>query len=119
MFDYGEKIIDLGTARSSETTTSTIVIPKGTYPTEPSSTCRSMQSPTWTSDSGHLKGPAHPKHLDGKREWLTVQYIDHFTLSHGGVLDGQGAIAYTDEFIKGFKSNIKLPNVSPKFNKYI
>nr|BAF37787.1 hypothetical protein [Ipomoea trifida] len=59
-----------------------------------------------------LKAPANPNDIDGKKEWIIVQYIDHFTLSGGGTLDGQGNVQVYDAKDKGFKSN-NLPNVNP------
>nr|GMC75034.1 polygalacturonase-like [Ipomoea batatas]GMD21736.1 polygalacturonase-like [Ipomoea batatas] len=87
-------------------TASTIVIPKGAYPMTQVVLSGPSKAPLEIQLMGTLKAPPNPKDMDMKKEWLTIQYIDHFTLTGGGTLDGQGnVIVYP---AKG-KSH-KLPN---------
>ncbi|KAJ8532012.1 hypothetical protein K7X08_011935 [Anisodus acutangulus] len=51
-----------------------------------------------------LKANADPKQLSADIEWLTVNYIDRFTLSGGGIFDGQGKAT-------GLKIIARIPKV--------
>nr|GMD26495.1 polygalacturonase-like [Ipomoea batatas] len=107
--DVGPALLTAWKEACATTTPSTIVIPKGTYPMTQVLLAGPCKAPIELKIEATLKAPANPNDMDGKKEWLTVQYMDHFTLSGGGTLDGQGNVQVYAAKDKGFKSN-KLPN---------
>ncbi|KAJ8532019.1 hypothetical protein K7X08_011942 [Anisodus acutangulus] len=54
-----------------------------------------------------LKANADPKQLSADIEWLIVNYIDRFTLSGGGIFDGQESIN-TDGIHVARSSNVNI-----------
>lgn len=59
-----------------------------------------------------LKAPPNPSQLKKDMEWLTINHIDHFTLSGGGIFDGQGEQGWAQNDCKNSESCGKLLNVS-------
>ncbi|MCD7450138.1 Polygalacturonase 1 [Datura stramonium] len=57
-----------------------------------------------------LKAPPNSRQLKHDMEWLTTKHIDHFTLSGGGILDGQGEQGWQQNDCKNSQSCNKLPN---------
>lgn len=93
------------------TSPSTIVIPKGTFTMNQVKLEGPCKSPLELQIQATLKAPSDPSQLK-VGEWLTVNKIDQFTMSGGGILDGQAAAAWE---CKQSKKCNKLPNVSPMF----
>ncbi|PKI69743.1 hypothetical protein CRG98_009899 [Punica granatum] len=77
----------------ASTSPSKIVIPKGTFLLGEVKIQGPCKAPVEIQVQGTVKAPADPSSFktDG---WLTFNYIDKFTLSGGGVFDGQGKIAW-------------------------
>lgn len=48
---------------------------------------------------------------DKKREWITVNYVTNFTISGGGVFDGQGTEAWKSNDCHKKQNCAKLPYV--------
>lgn len=93
------------------TTASTIVIPKGTYPMTQVVLAGPCKAPIELQILGTLEAPSDDKTLDTSKEWLTVQYVDGFTLTGGGIFDGQGTATWEHNDCKKTKSCNLLPNV--------
>nr|GLL30267.1 polygalacturonase-like [Ipomoea trifida] len=107
--DISPDLLKAWTEACAATTPSTIVIPKGTFEMKQALLKGPCKAPVELQIQATLKAPPNPNDMDGKREWLTVEYVDHFTLSGGGTLDGQGNVQVYAAKDKGFKSD-KLPN---------
>ncbi|XP_019176482.1 PREDICTED: polygalacturonase-like isoform X1 [Ipomoea nil] len=107
--DVGPLLMKAWKEACAATTASTIVIPKGTFPMTQVSLEGPCKAPVELKIMAILKAPPDPKNMDGKKEWLIVGRVDHFTLSGGGTLDGQGNVQVYPAKEKGFKSD-KLPN---------
>ncbi|XP_019176432.1 PREDICTED: polygalacturonase-like [Ipomoea nil] len=108
--DVGPALLKAWEKACKAKTPSTLVIPKGTYPM----TQVLLKGPCKASSielqiQGTLKAPPNPNDMECKKEWITINYVDHFTLSGGGTLDGQGNVKVYAAKEKGFKSD-KLPN---------
>ncbi|XP_057792961.1 polygalacturonase-like [Salvia miltiorrhiza] len=75
------------------------------------------KSPIELQVQGTVKAPADPYQLpDKQKEWITINYLNYFTLFGGGVFDGQGKIAWTKNDCHKNKNCMKLPmNLSFNF----
>nr|GMD24851.1 polygalacturonase-like [Ipomoea batatas] len=109
--DISVALLDVWNEACKDTTPSTILIPKGTYPMSQVVLSGPCKAPIRLQIHATLKAPLDLKTLDPKKEWLTIQYVDNFTLSGGGILDGQGAIAWLrNDCGRTIGSCNKLPN---------
>ncbi|KAF7806934.1 polygalacturonase-like [Senna tora] len=52
------------------------------------------KAPIEVQVNGELRAPANPDKLDGNAQWVKFTYINFFTLSGGGIFDGQGPTAW-------------------------
>ncbi|OWM77542.1 exopolygalacturonase-like [Punica granatum] len=94
-------------------TPSKIVIPPGTYPLGEITLQGPCKAPLEVQLQGTLKAPADSAQFkqDG---WVTFQYLDGFTLSGGGVFDGQGKLAWSQNDCNKNKNCRKIINL--RFN---
>nr|GMD21735.1 polygalacturonase-like [Ipomoea batatas] len=104
--DIGPALLKAWKEACAAKTASTIVIPKGAYPMSQVVLSGPSKAPLEIQLMGTLKAPPNPKDMDMTKNWLTIQYIDHLTITGGGTLDGQGNVVVYPA--KG-KSH-KLPN---------
>ncbi|KAB1208699.1 Exopolygalacturonase [Morella rubra] len=72
----------------------TVVVPKGTYQLSKVTFPGPCNGPIGLQVSGTLVAPGNPGQL--KDAWITFLRIDQFTLSGGGVLDGNGESTWKD-----------------------
>lgn len=69
-------------------------------------------SPLELEVKGTIKAPADPNQLPNKEwEWITINYVNFFTISGGGVFDGQGQQAWTQNDCNKNEECAKLPIV--------
>ncbi|XP_016503030.1 polygalacturonase-like [Nicotiana tabacum] len=108
--DISKAVLDAFKEACAATSPSTIVIPKGTYQMNQVKLQGPCKAPVELQVQAILKAPSDPKQLNADVEWLTVNYIDRFTLSGGGVFDGQGKQAWDQNNCKDSKSCSNLPN---------
>ena len=92
-------------------TPSSVVIPKGTFLSNELKIEGPCKAPIEFHLQATLKAPADPRKMMGGGEWITFRNIDHFTLLGGGVFDGQGKTAWTQNDCKQTGKCSKLPNV--------
>ncbi|KAL3520669.1 hypothetical protein ACH5RR_018818 [Cinchona calisaya] len=90
-------------------TPSKIIVPKGTFGLGKVTLEGPCKAPIELQVQGTLKAPQNPS-LIKVGEWVTILYLDHFTLSGGGTFDGQGAIAWTQNDCSKTSECNKLPN---------
>ncbi|XP_059274579.1 polygalacturonase-like [Lycium ferocissimum] len=91
-------------------TPSKVVIPKGNFLMNQVRLEGNCKAPLELQIHATLKAPPNPSQLKHDMEWLTVNHIDHFTLSGGGILDGQGEQGWAQNDCKNSESCSKLPN---------
>nr|BAO02513.1 predicted polygalacturonase ortholog [Nicotiana alata] len=104
--DISEALLSAFKEACQSTSPSTIVIPKGTFTMNQVKLEGPCKSPLELQIQATLKAPSDPSQLK-VGEWLTVNKIDQFTMSGGGILDGQAAAAWE---CKNSKKCNKLPN---------
>lgn len=92
-------------------TPNTIVVPKGTFGLIKATLGGPCKAPIELQVQGILRAPQNPS-LIKEGEWVTIQHLDHFTLSGGGTFDGQGARAWSQNDCAKTGECSKLPNVS-------
>lgn len=73
-----------------------ILIPAGTWILKQAHLVGPNKAPVELQVKGTVKALEDPKLLPNKEfEWITVNYVNFFTLSGGGVFDGMGKTAWT------------------------
>ncbi|KAK4342459.1 hypothetical protein RND71_038275 [Anisodus tanguticus] len=110
--DISKALLDAFKEACASTSPSTIVIPKGTFEMAQVKLQGPCKAPLELQVQATLKANADPKQLSADIEWLTVNYIDRFTLSGGGIFDGQGKAAWSQNNCKDSKSCGNLPNLT-------
>ncbi|KAL6140228.1 hypothetical protein ACLB2K_058528 [Fragaria x ananassa] len=78
----------------ASTSPSKIIIPKGTYPLKEAEFSGPCKAPIEMQLQGTLQAPEDSTQLTKPDTWIGFLYINDFTLSGGGVFDGQGAKAW-------------------------
>lgn len=74
-----------------------IVIPKGEYPTGPCALKGPCKGSIDIELAGNLKAPADPAVFKGYDSFIKIESVDHLTVTGvagGGIVDGQGHIAW-------------------------
>ncbi|KAL0449795.1 UNVERIFIED_CONTAM: Polygalacturonase [Sesamum latifolium] len=96
---------------------SKILIPQGTFTVSQVKLEGPNKAPIELEVQATLKAFPDPNQLpDKKAEWITVNYVNYFTLSGGGVFDGQGQVAWKMNDCHKNKKCPKLPyNLSFNF----
>ncbi|XP_019164650.1 PREDICTED: polygalacturonase-like [Ipomoea nil] len=108
--DISPELLKAWDEACAATTPSIIVIPKGTFQMKQALLKGPCKAPIELKIKATLKAPPNPNDMECKKEWLTINYVDDFTLSGDGTLDGQGDVQiYGQKKDTGFKSD-KLPN---------
>ncbi|XP_027183726.1 exopolygalacturonase-like [Coffea eugenioides] len=107
--DISQALLSAWKAACNSPKPSTIVIPRGTFGLLQASLEGPCKAPIELQVQGTLKAPQNPNLIkDG--EWVTIQYLDHFTLSGSGTFDGQGARAWAQNDCAKASDCSKLPN---------
>ncbi|KAJ6378661.1 hypothetical protein OIU78_028814 [Salix suchowensis] len=99
----------------ASTSPSTVLIPKGTFLLGPVIISGPCKAAIELQVKGKLQAPADMSEFEGFSSWITLSYVDQFTLTGGGTFDGQGKLE-SNQRICGKDKHCKLPPVSLKFN---
>ncbi|KAJ6733023.1 POLYGALACTURONASE [Salix koriyanagi] len=99
----------------ASTSPSTVLIPKGTFLLGPVIISGPCKAAIELQVKGKLQAPADMSEFQGFSSWITLNYVDQFTLTGGGTFDGQGKLE-SNQRICGKDKHCKLPPVSLKFN---
>ncbi|CAI9760508.1 unnamed protein product [Fraxinus pennsylvanica] len=99
------------------TTPSTIVVPKGTFMLDQVKLLGPCKAPIELQVQGTIKAPSDYNTMSDKNaEWITINYVDHLTVQGGGVFDGNGHEAWTQNDCGKNPKCAKLPlNLSFNF----
>ncbi|KAM7498385.1 hypothetical protein LguiA_022799 [Lonicera macranthoides] len=108
--DITQAIMSAWKEACASPTPSSVVIPKGTFLSNELKIEGPCKAPIEFHIQATLKAPADPSKMTGGCEWITFRNIDHFTLLGGGVFDGQGKTAWTQNDCKKTGKCSKLPN---------
>ena len=92
----------------ASTSQSTIIIPNATYKLSAIELVGHCKSPIKIQLQGTLQAPAD---LTGE-DWVHFKYIDHFSLTSGGVFDGQGKQAWENNDCDKNPNCARIPMVS-------
>ncbi|RDX86330.1 hypothetical protein CR513_32350, partial [Mucuna pruriens] len=112
-------------------TQSKIVIPEGTYNLKQIELKGPCLAPIEVQVHGTIKAPEDPDQLDREAQWVKFTYLNFLTLSGGGIFDGQGAIAWSQNdcgtnqnckklsmnFGFGFLNNTIIQDITSKDSK--
>lgn len=96
----------------NSTTPATIVIPAGTFVMKEAHVNGPCQAPIKLHVQGTVQAPRDPHAITKDKEWFMVEYVNDFTISGGGVFDGQGTTAWTQNDCQKAALCNKLANVS-------
>ncbi|KAL2454564.1 Pectin lyase-like superfamily protein [Abeliophyllum distichum] len=98
------------------TTPSTIVVPKGTFLLNQLKLVGPCKAPIELQVQGTIRAPSDYTQLPDKNaEWITINYVDHLTISGGGIFDGQGKEAWAKNDCGKNPKCVKLP-INLSFN---
>lgn len=100
----------------ASTSHSKIVIPKGTFALGEVNIRGPCKAPVEIQLQGTLRAPAELGRFKTD-SWVSFRYIDQFTLSGGGVFDGQGKTAWKQNDCHKNKNCDKIPMVSCTLEK--
>lgn len=93
-------------------TASKIIIPKGTWTVKQAHLVGPNKAPVELQVQGTVTALEDPAQLPNKEfEWITINYVNLFTLSGGGIFDGMGKKAWTINDCHVNKNCQKLPIV--------
>ncbi|KAK4411862.1 Polygalacturonase [Sesamum angolense] len=114
--DISQALTDAWTEASNSTTPSIIVIPRGTWSLSQVKLIGN-KAPLELQVQGTVQANPNPSQLPNKEgEWITINYVNYFTLSGGGVFDGQGQEAWKQNDCHKNRNCAKLPmNLSFNF----
>ncbi|KAL0462281.1 UNVERIFIED_CONTAM: Polygalacturonase, partial [Sesamum latifolium] len=115
--DISQALLDAWKEACNSTSPSTIVIPRGTWSLSQVKLLGTNKAPLELQVQGTLQANPNPGQLpDNKGEWITINYVNYFTLSGGGVFDGQGQQAWKQNDCHKNRNCAKLPmNLSFNF----
>ncbi|KAK6918764.1 Glycoside hydrolase, family 28 [Dillenia turbinata] len=94
MTDISQALLTAWKAACNSTTASTILIPTGTYMLGPVKLEGLCKAPLKLQVQGTVKAPADPAKFKGFDGWLTINRLNQFTMSGGGIFDAQGEVAW-------------------------
>ncbi|KAJ6740225.1 POLYGALACTURONASE [Salix purpurea] len=94
----------------ASTSPSTVLIPKGTFLLGPVIISGPCKAAIELQVKGKLQAPADMSEFEGFSSWITLNYVDQFTLTGGGTFDGQGKLE-SNQRICGKDKHCKLPPV--------
>ncbi|KAL0381337.1 UNVERIFIED_CONTAM: Polygalacturonase [Sesamum angustifolium] len=114
--DISQALTDAWKEASNSTTPSIIVIPRGTWSLSQVK-LTGNKAPLELQVQGTVQANPNPSQLPNKEgEWITINYVNYFTLSGGGVFDGQGQEAWKQNDCHKNRNCAKLPmNLSFNF----
>jgi len=94
----------------SSTSPSKVLIPRGTYLLGPVIISGPCKAAIELQVKGKLQAPVDMREFEGFSSWITLNYVDQFTLTGGGTFDGQGKSA-SNQNNCGKDKHCKLPPV--------
>ncbi|PIM98368.1 Polygalacturonase [Handroanthus impetiginosus] len=93
--DISQALLDAWTAACNSTTPSVVLIPPGTWHLSQVKLVGPNKAPLELQVQGTVQADPDLNKLPNKDgQWITINYVDYFTLSGGGVFDGQGLKAW-------------------------
>ncbi|KAL2247320.1 UNVERIFIED_CONTAM: Polygalacturonase [Sesamum indicum] len=108
--DINQALMDAWKEACNSTSPSTIVIPRGTWSLSQVKLLGPNKAPIELQVQGTLQANPNPGQLPNKEgEWITINYVNYFTLSGGGVFDGQGQQAWKQNDCHKNRNCAKLP----------
>ncbi|XP_022769948.1 polygalacturonase-like [Durio zibethinus] len=112
--DLSQPLLDAWKEACASTTPSKIVIPKGTYLLSKATLEGPCKGPIELQVQGTVKAPADPSAFKDPN-WVVFNKLEQFTMSGGGVFDGQGAAAWGKNDCSKNKYCAALP-INLRFN---
>ncbi|XP_022728402.1 polygalacturonase-like [Durio zibethinus] len=112
--DLSQPLLNAWKEACASTTPSKIVIPKGTYFLSKATLEGPCKGPIELQVQGTVMAPADPS-VFKQPDWVAFNRIDQFSMSGGGVFDGQGATAWGKNDCAKHKYCTALP-VNLRFN---
>lgn len=100
----------------SSPTPSKLLIPAGQYAVGPMTFLGPCKAPITVQFDGNLKAPTDLNKLKSQDGWIVFQQVDAMTLS-GGVFDGQGKVAWSQNNCAQTGKCSNLPIVCTFFGK--
>ncbi|XVF11759.1 hypothetical protein REPUB_Repub08aG0055700 [Reevesia pubescens] len=91
--DLSQPLLDAWKEACASTTPAKILIPKGTYLLSQATLEGPCKGPIELQVQGTVKAPADPSAFK-KPDWVVFNKVEQFTMSGGGVFDGQGAAVW-------------------------
>ncbi|XVF20717.1 hypothetical protein REPUB_Repub12eG0027200 [Reevesia pubescens] len=91
--DLSKPLLDAWKEACASTTPAKILIPKGTYLLSQATLEGPSKGPIELQVQGTVKAPADPSAFK-KPDWVVFNKVEQFTMSGGGVFDGQGAAVW-------------------------
>ncbi|KAL0423764.1 UNVERIFIED_CONTAM: Polygalacturonase [Sesamum radiatum] len=107
--DISQALMDAWKEASNSTSPSIIVIPRGTWSLSQVKLIGN-KAPLELQVQGTVQANPKTGQLPNKDgEWITINYVNYFTLSGGGVFDGQGQEAWKQNDCHKNRNCAKLP----------
>ncbi|KAL8473932.1 hypothetical protein ACS0TY_030692 [Phlomoides rotata] len=114
--DFSEALMKAWANAIAAPEASKITIPAGTWTLSQARLAGPNKSPIELEVLGTVNAYPDPLKMPNRQnEWITIIYVDHFTLSGGGVFDGQGAQAWKMNDCHKNQNCMKLP-INLSFN---
>lgn len=117
--DISQALLNAWKEACNSTKPGIIVIPPGRWPLSQVKLLGPSKAPLELQVLGTVLANPDPNKLPNKQgEWITINYIENFTISGGGVFDGQGQQAWKLNDCHKNRNCVKLPiNLSFNFVK--
>ncbi|XWS47341.1 hypothetical protein CRYUN_Cryun14cG0144100 [Craigia yunnanensis] len=112
--DLSQPLLDAWKEACASTTPTKILIPKGTYLLSKANLDGPCKAHIELQVQGTVKAPADPSAFK-EPNWVVFNHIDGFTMSGGGVFDGQGPAAWGKNTCSKDKFCAALP-INLRFN---
>ncbi|WOH05798.1 hypothetical protein DCAR_0625219 [Daucus carota subsp. sativus] len=113
--DDSQAITSAWQSACSSPTPSKLLIPAGQYAVGPMTFLGPCKAPITVQFDGNLKAPTDLNKLKSQDGWIVFQQVDAMTLS-GGVFDGQGKVAWSQNNCAQTGKCSNLP-INIRFNK--
>ncbi|KAI3457748.1 hypothetical protein Pfo_014411 [Paulownia fortunei] len=114
--DISKALLNAWTEACESTNASKVVIPRGTWTLSQARLHGPNNAPLELEVQGTVQAYSDINKLPNKKwEWVTINYVNYFTLSGGGVFDGQGQEAWKRNDCHVNQNCVKLP-INLSFN---
>ncbi|XP_028101072.1 exopolygalacturonase-like [Camellia sinensis] len=112
--DMSQALLSAWKEACAATSAGKVLIPKGTFPLNEVKIEGPCKAPVEIQLDGTLNAPAQLGIIKGD-SWLTIEHIDHLTISGSGTFDDQGAAAWAQNDC-GKNPNCKAIPMNLRFN---